>query len=380
MASIKRRPDGQYRARYRDSAGREHAKHFRRKVDAQAWLDEQTAAILTGRWADPRAGQVTVREYGDRWQQSQTWRPKTHSRVASAMKIHVYPRFGDRPIGSVRRSEVQAFVKHLGATLGKPTSVEAVYSVLRGMMRSAVVDRVLAVSPCEGVSAPSAPPKALTIPTAADVVTLAEALPERFSAVVYVAAGLGLRPGECLGLKVEDVDFLGRRVAVRQQLDENRGLVPLKTDHSYRTVPLPDAVSVQLAEHLRRTGRRDRGLLFLDANGRPVARNSFGKTWRRAVEKAGLEKGLRLHDLRHAYASALIQAGQSVKVVQIRMGHGSGMVTLDVYGHLWPDSDDDTRSAVDAYLASPPNPADSVRTAAASAQVSGLGNDYLDKA
>lgn len=81
------------------------------------------------------------------------------------------------------------------------------------------------------------------------------------------------------------------------------------------------------------------------------AGDSFTKVWHSALRRAGLDERLRLHDLRHAYASALIHAGESVKVVQARMGHASAMVTLDVYGHLWPDSDDRTRAAVDAYLA-----------------------------
>jgi site-specific recombinase XerD len=81
--------------------------------------------------------------------------------------------------------------------------------------------------------------------------------------------------------------------------------------------------------------------------------------------------------MRHAYASALIAAGESVKVIQSRMGHASAMVTLDVYGHLWPDSDDKTRAAIEAFLAPV---ADSVRTAEASSQVSGPIADYLDKA
>jgi len=117
--------------------------------------------------------------------------------------------------------------------------------------------------------------------------------------------------------------------------------------------------------------------MFADAAGLPVKRNTFGKTWRAAVDDAGLEKGLRLHDLRHAYASALIAAGESVKVIQSRMGHASAMVTLDVYGHMVPDSDDRTRAAVDAYLGSP---ADSVRTDGAFAQVRRAGGDYLEKA
>ncbi|WP_409333333.1 hypothetical protein [Trujillonella humicola] len=64
MASIARRPDGTYRPRFRDETGKEHARHFKRKVDAQRWLDEQTAAMVTGAYVDPRAGRVTFADYG----------------------------------------------------------------------------------------------------------------------------------------------------------------------------------------------------------------------------------------------------------------------------------------------------------------------------
>src|ERR1035437_1706141 len=67
MASIKKREDGQWRARYRDDAGKEHARHFGRKVDAQRWIDETTAAVVTGQYVDPNAGRVTVREYAEQW-------------------------------------------------------------------------------------------------------------------------------------------------------------------------------------------------------------------------------------------------------------------------------------------------------------------------
>jgi integrase len=109
--------------------------------------------------------------------------------------------------------------------------------------------------------------------------------------------------------------------------------------------------------------------------GGPVKRNTFEKTWREACKTAGCP-GTRLHDLRHAYASALIDAGESVKVIQERLGHASAVMTLDVYGHLWPASEDRTRKAVDAFLTAP---ADSVRTAEASTQVSGGSPDYLEK-
>ena len=199
----------------------------------------------------------------------------------------------------------------------------------------------------------------MVIPTVETVRAIGEHLPARTRAVVYVAAGLGLRPGEVFGLKVSDVDFLRRSVRVERQLDDSGVLVPLKTDSSYRTIPLPDVVALELSRHLAEHGRE--GLVFTGVDGRPVKRNSFSKTWRGATAKAGAER-LRLHDLRHVYASALIQAGESVKTVQRRLGHSSAAMTLDVYSHLWPDSDERSRAAIDAYLG---GLADSVRTGVA---------------
>src|SRR4029079_11703988 len=88
MASIKRRPNGQWRARYRDDAGKEHARHFARKVDAQRWLDEVNASVLTGQYVDPRAGRVTFAEYARAWQASQVHRPNTAHAVDSALRVH----------------------------------------------------------------------------------------------------------------------------------------------------------------------------------------------------------------------------------------------------------------------------------------------------
>ena len=77
MASITKRPDGRWRARYRDAEGREHARHFERKIDGQRWLDEVTAAVVTGQYVDPKAGRLTFREYAEQWRQIQQHRPGT---------------------------------------------------------------------------------------------------------------------------------------------------------------------------------------------------------------------------------------------------------------------------------------------------------------
>lgn len=113
-------------------------------------------------------------------------------------------------------------------------------------------------------------------------------------------------------------------MVVTRPLDEHRRTGPLKTASRYRTLPLPAIVADVLAAHLASEGRPE-GLLFVAADGQPVKRNSFTKVRHSALRRAGPDERLRLHDLRHAYASALIHAGESVKVVQAygaRFGHG----------------------------------------------------------
>lgn len=372
MASIKKRTDGVYRARYRDAAGKEHARHFERKVDAQRWIDTVTAAVVTGQYVDPKAAKTTFKAYAESWSAAQPWRPQTRARVESHLRVHLYPAFGDRPLGSVRPTEVQALVTRLGTTMA-PGSVRVVYATLRSVFKAAVEDRLLTASPCVRVGLPTVARKTLVVPSAATVRALSVELAKvdkrsqrpSWRPLPFIAAGLGLRPAEVFGLRVEDVNFLARTVTVERQVDPSRKLVPLKTAASYRTVPLPQVVADELAAYLAGLGRRE-GLVFTDDAGRPVLLNTAQRAWRTSATAAG-QSGLRLHDLRHAYASALIHAGESVKTVQHRMGHASAMVTLDIYGHLWPDSEEATRAAVDAWLA---GPADFVRTDDAKPQVS----------
>lgn len=129
-------------------------------------------------------------------------------------------------------------------------------------------------------------------------------------------------------------------------------LGPPKTSASVRTVPMPAVVGDALAAHLAEFPPGQDGLIFATPSGGPVRRTTFWDTWRQAVKDAGLREGLRFHELRHFYASLLIRYGESVKVVQDRLGHASAAETLDTYSHLWPDSEDRTRAAVDAVLGS----------------------------
>ena len=121
MASIQKRHNGSWRARYRDAAGREHARHFDRKVDAQRWLNEVTASVVTGQYVDPRAGKVTFREFAESWRLSGVHGAPTQERVQRSLRLHVYPAIGDLPMASIRPSTLQAMVAEAGHTLAPST-------------------------------------------------------------------------------------------------------------------------------------------------------------------------------------------------------------------------------------------------------------------
>jgi integrase len=351
MASVKRRPDGRWRARYRDDAGKEHARHFERRVDAQRWIDEMTASIVTGAYVDPKAGRTTFREYAEQWRKTQIHARSTRTSIEHQLRLHVYPTIGDRQLRTIVPDDVQALVHGLGETLA-PNTVRLIYSRVSAVFRSAVRSRLIASSPCIDIKRPDASPAEDTVLTTEQVMALAGHIPERYAALVITAAGTGLRPAEVLGLTVDRVDFLRRTLKVDQQLVRARGGAvltgTLKTKASYRTIPLPVAVADALAAHLARwPAEPDTGLIYPNERGAPIPHASFSVIFERAREAAGLP-ATTPHDLRDYYASLLIRQGLSVKAVQQRLGHASATTTLDRYARLWPDDDDRTRDAVDA--------------------------------
>ena len=101
---------------------------------------------------------------------------------------------------------------------------------------------------------------------------------------------------------------------------------------------------------MRAVSGQDELLVFTTGRGGRLTRATFNATWRKAVKAAGLPDGTGFHELRHYYASLLIASGASVKTVQARLGHKSAVETLNTYAHLWPDSEDQTRRAVDSAL------------------------------
>ena len=367
MSNIVKRPDGKWRARYRDVAGREHSQHFARKVDAQTWLDDVTASVVTGQYVDPKAGKVTFRAYAEAWRSQQVHRPTTQAHVETMLRRHAYPYIGDRPLSSILPSDIQAMTKALSTTLA-PATVQVVHGITSGIFKAAVADRKIASNPCESTRLPKRTPTRVE-PLGVDVVqALTEATPAFWRTAVVVAQATGMRQGEILGLDLDRVDFLRRQVRVDRQLVTVPGrptfLGPPKTPASVRTIPLPQVAVDALAEHVakfppksielvwEREGKSETirsALLFPTADGRPWGRSRFSAAWRQVTKAAGTQP-VDFHELRHFYASLLIRHGESVKVVQARLGHASAAETLDTYSHLWPDNEDRTRAAIDSVL------------------------------
>ena len=363
MASIKKRPDGQWRARYRDDAGREHAKHFDRKADAQRWLDEVTASQITGQYVDPHAGRVTFAGYFASYAQRQVWESGTGTSVRLAARSVT---FADVPLRALRRSHIETWVKAMQSAGLAPGTIRARFGSVRAVVRTAVRDRLIAADPCEGVTLPRgrAREAAMVLPSAAQVRALLDAVPARWRGYVAVCAFAGLRLGEASALRVSDVDFLRRTISVARQVQGSGAAAEIRPPKygSERTVYAPAGLISMLAEHVaeHRPGDDPDRWLFGDGT-RPVPPGTIGVMWRRACTRAGCQ-GVHLHHLRHYYASGLIAAGCDVVTVQRALGHSSATITLGTYAHLWPTAEDRTRAAAAGMLAGVLDTADSLRT------------------
>ena len=151
MASIARRPDGTWRPRYRDADGKEHSRHFARKVDAQRWLDEVTATVVTGTYVDPKAGRVTLSAFYATWAARQVWAPGTELAMSLAVRSAT---FRDVELRALRRSHVESWVKTMVAAGLAPGTVHTRVQNVRSVLRGAVRDRLIATDPSDGVPLP----------------------------------------------------------------------------------------------------------------------------------------------------------------------------------------------------------------------------------
>ena len=157
MASIDKRPNGKWRARWREPDGTQRALHFVRKLDAERHLVEVQAAMHRGAYVSPEAGEILLRDYAATWKDGQPWAPSSRARYESILTKHVLPRFGHLPLRAIRTSDVRAWVASMAAEGYAAASIKSHFGVLRAIMRGAIEDQRLATSPCQGVKKLSSP-------------------------------------------------------------------------------------------------------------------------------------------------------------------------------------------------------------------------------
>ena len=347
--SIRKLADGRYEWRHR-VGGRHLKKTFARRADAVSHDAAVRADAARGVLVD-LSNKTTVAQFARAWLESRVLRPESRRVHESWLRNHVEgTAIGARPLVKVRPSEVQNWIKGQATVLSPGTLAKSVV-MLRAVFSAAVADGVCArnpVQPGPRLSLPRAERVKFVPLTVAQVWQWAAHADGRIKAMIITQAALGLRISELRGLRVSDVDFLRREVNIGSQLDPAGRRAPLKTARSRRVVPLPAVAADALAAHLAQFGAGRDGLIFTGARGGPwAASRPLWMAYHAAAVAAGLPDGTSSHDLRHHYASVLLAAGESVHAVAERLGDAPQMV-LNTYGHVMPDQEDRTRTAIDA--------------------------------
>ncbi|WP_226355155.1 site-specific integrase [Pseudonocardia sp. ICBG601] len=339
------------------------------KVIAQRKLVELESAVNRGQWVDP-TDDTTVTELVRAYVATRRHKRRTAERVESDIVNHIEATaIGTRRVAALKPSELQGWVTDRSAVLA-PRTVRNLAGLLRSALNAAVLDRVIPASPFIKITLPRVERERIVPLTVDQVAALHDEIGARYRAMVLTQAGLGLRIGELLALRVQDVDFLRRTARVEHQIErDTRARVEPKTPRSRRTLPLPDMVAQALAEHLRQFDPAADGLLFHTASGLPIdhdwyANKVFARTVARVRERiaeataearrtgkdapAALPTHVTTHDLRHHFASLLLASGSGPVAVAELLGHENATLVLTTYGHLMPGSEEVARKAIDA--------------------------------
>ncbi len=341
---ITRRGDS-WRARYRHpETGRQHEQSFARQVDAVRWRRQQLDAFDRGRWVDPQAGKVSFLRYFEAWEQNQVWTDGTRKAMALAARSAT---FGDIDLRQIKVSHVEAWVKSMTVADERPATTAGARHHQdpvrqrphglpgRGPRRD---DRRRPDRTASGSPASASARRRWRSRRPTSYAASSRPPTRRFRAFVALCAFAGLRLGEAAALKFGDVDFLRRQLHVRRQVQRLGGA---RSRSGCRSTA-PSAPSPSRTRCWRCSPSTSRlGLandwLFSGVEDVPPHQNTVGHRWRTTLKRAGVE-GVRLHDLRHFYASGLIASGCDVVAVQRALGHAKSTTTLTTYAHLWPSA------------------------------------------
>jgi integrase len=346
---------------------------FRTKRDAERALSEIVSSVHTGSYLEPT--KQTLSDYALEWLKAiePTVRPATHYSYGRNLRLHVLPQLGSvqlRRIDAGMLNGLYAILltegrkDHTGGGLS-PRTVRYIHTITHRALKDAVKWGRLARNPADAADPPRASeegrPDSLTWTPDQLRAFLEATRTSRHWAAYLLLATTGLRRGEALGLRWHDVDLDAGRVSIRQTVIAVKHTPMLgtpKTAKGRRTVTLDAGTVAALKEHRKRqtaerllmgAGWTDNNLVFCHVDGTVLHPERFTRGFSEAVRRLGLP-AIRLHDLRHGWATLALQAGVHPKVVQERLGHANIGITLNTYSHVVAGMHEDAAEQVAALF------------------------------
>jgi len=346
------------------------------KAEAQAALRIVLHGMDRGEYVSP--SRLTLREYLEgRWLPAVTMtvRPSTHASYARNIRLHIVPQLGAVTLQKLDPMMLNNFYLHLlkdGRAIGSGglsvRSVRYIHFIVHRALRDAIRWQLLTRNVADAADPPKESahlrPEIQTWSAESLRTFLDGTQGDRRWAAWLLLASTGMRRGEVLGLRWEDVDVRRGQLAIRQTLitaDMVTMFGEPKSRRSRRVVAL-DATTIEaLQRHRRRQLEeklalgpeyRDNDLVFARKDGRHYEPDEFSREFERKLTRLKLPR-IRLHDLRHTWATLALQAGIHPKVVSERLGHSTIAITLDTYSHVTPSMQRDAADAVAAVIFGP---------------------------
>ncbi len=277
---------------------------------------------------------ILFKDFSEKWLATRTTAPKTAARDQQILRAHLLPAFGSSPIYAIAPDQIGVLVATIAQRTNPHTgkrqagSARRVYAVLHKMLADAVKWGYALENAAAAIAPPPLPHYELRFPTIDELGSIVAAIPRSYRAMVFVALLTGLRWGELVGLQWADVDLEAGTLSVRRALPSKTKEFRAPKWGSRRVIDLLPPVRRVLMD-LPQRGE----YIFPGARGGALSYRYFhGRLWRPAMKK--LSPSMRIHDLRHAYASLLLAFGDPVLYVARQLGHSSVTLTVDTYGHL----------------------------------------------
>ncbi len=353
--SIRKRKDGRWEGRY--TAGRDPVtgktiyKNVLGKTQAETKAKLKQAIQESTEVDIIKAERYTVGQWMDVWFENCAKikvRPSSHQTYRGYIDNHIKPNIGNVPLSKLSSLHLQKLYKKL-LTGGRVERIEAkkqpkglstktvrnINQVISSAMDFAKDQKLISHNPTDGCALPKLEHQEMkTLPMEQLTSFLREARESGVFEMYYIELATGLRRGELLGLKWEDLDLQQGNLRVQRQICRINGEIieaPLKTKNSYRTLPLSaDSIEI-LKEQKKKCGSSS--FVFPSPTGGPISPDSILHRLHRVLKRAGLPK-VRFHDLRHTFATLALQNGVDIKTVSGMLGHYSAGFTLDTYTHV----------------------------------------------